>query len=296
LNPTGAAVHYLRSYRFVFNSSRWLANVGFVSLCMLSTAVIPLVGQMVAVGYLFDMIESMHRYGDDRDYPPFQGKWLVDYLARGALVFLVEFLGSLPVSVIFLVGYLGGLFILIPTLLSSPNPDLTLLVWWMVGWIALMVFAGLLLNVLLAPVILRAGLSQSLGTAFSLTFTWDYLRRMWWPTVKAELFLMVAGVVVGFVGLLVCFVGIYAASTLSMFARHHLYYQLYEMYLERGGMPIPLQQVEQMEEETPLLRAPGGSALPPVASENIQQRLELPHEDKPDEQGITAKPERPAQE
>jgi hypothetical protein len=38
-------------------------------------------------------------------------------------------------------------------------------------------------------------------------------------------------------------VGVYPAAALVLFAQFHCNYQLYEMYLERGGIPIPLKTV-----------------------------------------------------
>src|SRR5207248_2740158 len=92
------------------------------------------------------------------------------------------------------------------------------------------------------PLMMRIALSQELGTAFSWTFIRDYIGRMWWPTVKAELFLLFGSTVVTALGLLLCFVGIYPASALTIMARYHVLCQLYEMYLARGGMTIPLKE------------------------------------------------------
>jgi hypothetical protein len=41
-------------------------------------------------------------------------------------------------------------------------------------------------------------------------------------------------------GLLLCCVGILPATALILVAQYHLFYQLYELYLQRGGEPIPL--------------------------------------------------------
>jgi hypothetical protein len=90
------------------------------------------------------------------------------------------------------------------------------------------------------PLTLRIGLGQELGDTFSWSFIKDYARRMWKPTLATELFLLFSGLVVTFVGLAFCCVGVYAVMALPLFARHHLLYQLYELYLERGGTPIPL--------------------------------------------------------
>ena len=38
-------IRYWRAYLFVFDSPRWLANLGSVTLCILSTAIIPVVSE-----------------------------------------------------------------------------------------------------------------------------------------------------------------------------------------------------------------------------------------------------------
>jgi hypothetical protein len=46
-------------------------------------------------------------------------------------------------------------------------------------------------------------------------------------------------------GLLLCCVGTYPATALVMLAQAHLYLQLYELFLQRGGEPIPLKSPQQ---------------------------------------------------
>jgi hypothetical protein len=104
-----------------------------------------------------------------------------------------------------------------------------------------LVFAAAL-GVLTAPLYLRAGLSGDFGSAFSMDFYRDFLKRVGKEAVLAQLFLTVSSLLVFGVGALVCCVGIYPAVALAMFARHHLDYQLYELYLERDGVPIERKQ------------------------------------------------------
>jgi hypothetical protein len=54
------------------------------------------------------------------------------------------------------------------------------------------------------------------------------------------LFLAVSSMVVMFLGMMAFCVGMYPAMAIVMLARAHAEYQLYELYLARGGEPIPL--------------------------------------------------------
>jgi hypothetical protein len=47
-------------------------------------------------------------------------------------------------------------------------------------------------------------------------------------------------------GFMLCCVGAFPAATLALFANAHLLYQLYEVYLFRGGQPIPLKTTPQV--------------------------------------------------
>jgi Protein of unknown function (DUF4013) len=233
-------VQYLRAYKFPFDSPQWFANVGFVTLCLLTTSVIPVVGQMLAVGYLYDVLEAMHHQASDRPYPDFRWERFVAYLVRGALIFLVQFLVMLPALAIFLIGFFAAMVV---TIGSSPEePNLVLFAGLYGGTLVLAMVSSLFLSLLIVPLTLRVGLSQDLGQTFSWSFIKDYARRVWGPTLQAELFLLVSTLVVTLAGLALCCFGVYAVMALPLFARIHLNYQLYELYLERGGTPIPLQR------------------------------------------------------
>jgi hypothetical protein len=58
--------------------------------------------------------------------------------------------------------------------------------------------------------------------------------------VLAALFLIAVSILLQFVGLLFFCVGAYAMPVIAAFASMHLDKQLYELYLARGGEPIPL--------------------------------------------------------
>ena len=123
---------------------------------------------------------------------------------------------------------------------SKGNPDPVLLWLFIVG---LMLFS-LLLNVILSlvktPMLLRAGLTQDLGAAFSKAYTLDFLRKMWLELLLAGLFLAFTSLPLVLLGEACCFIGVFPAIALVVMAEHHLYYQLYTLYLQRGGMAIPL--------------------------------------------------------
>jgi hypothetical protein len=255
-------VRYFRAYRFAFDSPNWFANVGAVTLGLFTGAFIPLIGQMVAMGYLFDVIEAMHRQGNDRTYPDFRWDRFVPYLIRGAQTYLVQLLVSLPLILLAAVAYIVAFVLIVLAANDMVEPWEAILI--VAGLFLVLLPIALLTSLVYVPLTLRAGLSQDLGLTWSWSFIKDYIGRMWWPTLLAELFLLVSTLVVTLIGLSCLIVGIYAVMGLPFIARFHLEYQLYEMYLGRGGTPIPLK--EEPPPELPPMVLPvqeGIQALPP---------------------------------
>jgi hypothetical protein len=223
---------YIYAYKFLFESPNWLMNLLASSICQL----VPIVGQMVFFGYAYEIVEALHRQKDAR-YPDFDTNRLLDYLKRGVWPFIVRLIVGVllaPIIMLFYSCFLAGVLV---TPEKARGPAAFLLI--AVFYLAIFVLATLIVLVLL-PLSLRAGLTQDLGQTFSMAFVKDFVTRVWKEMILQQLFLLVTSLVLGIAGLLLCFIGVYAAAGLIAFAECHLVYQLYEIYLERGGTPIPL--------------------------------------------------------
>jgi hypothetical protein len=244
-------VKYLRAYQFVFDSPNWTTNLLLGTVCQL----IPVVGPFVLMGYLFEVVEALHRRGDDGRYPDFAFERFMPYLVRGLYVFLVILVVSLPMILVLIAGGIGMAAVGYLEGGNGPGPVfLTAAVVFAVLAAVGMVF----LTLASVPLQLRAGLSQDFNDAFSLQFVRDFVRRVRWELVLSFLFLMATSWVAVLAGMLLCFIGLYPAVTLVSFAQHHLYYQLYELYLARGGemIPIVLTEVGERGASAPRGRTP----------------------------------------
>jgi hypothetical protein len=62
---------------------------------------------------------------------------------------------------------------------------------------------------------------------------------MWKEILLSSLFLMVVSIVLSCIGLLALCIGVYFAAVPIYFCWIHLHKQLYQLYLTRGGEPIP---------------------------------------------------------
>lgn len=74
------------------------------------------------------------------------------------------------------------------------------------------------------------------------------ISSMWPQQLCTELFFLATNLLVALAGYLLCCVGIYPALAVIMMAHTHSQYQLYQLYLDRGGTPAA-PMVEPLEDE-----------------------------------------------
>ena len=113
--------------------------------------------------------------------------------------------------------------------------------------VVMVVGMGLLtvvLTMVTIPISLRAGLQQEFAPAFSLDYLKWFVKLMWRELLLSSLFLTATGFAVAFLGFAACCIGVVPAIVIMMFAQLHIEYQLYELYLQRGGSEIPLKTPE----------------------------------------------------
>lgn len=233
-------MNYTASVSDFFKSPKWMMNLLLGGVCVL----IPIVGPMVVLGWL---ITGFWARQDERfeTFPDFDFSHFGKYLERGLWPFLVTFVASIAVSIVMVP--LAWL-LMIPAMLvgglSSGGHEsgaagcfgalaviLMMLVW------AVMLL-GLLL--VLAPLKIRASLTQDFAKSFDFGFVKRFVALTWKEMVISSLFALVTGILFVCLGMIVFCVGVYFATVLSYFSWTHLHKQLYALYLSRGGEPVPL--------------------------------------------------------
>lgn len=226
-------MRYLRSYQFPFESDNWALNL----LCLSACQLIPAIGNILVLGYSYEVIEGLHAGGTQRA-PDFNFNRFVKYLLRGLWPFLVQLIISVPVIALAVVMYVAA-FVPVMMLAQDRNSEALALVVLLLVYLLIAVL-GFLTSVVAMPMVLRAGLAQEFALGACWEFTRDFFRRVGRELLLAQLFLMVTAPLVALVGLLLCFIGVYPAVAVICLAGAHLHYQLYELYLQRGGVEIPL--------------------------------------------------------
>jgi hypothetical protein len=243
LRDTLSSLQYGEAYTYVFNNPNWGLTLLFGSICQL----LPVVGPMVLMGYQFEIIEALQR-GGRGGYPDFIFDRFGDYLKRGVWPFLVQLVVSLVVGLP-LTMFLYVMMFAVTLLACAAGPRVGPVVACLGIGVSAVVFTGVLVLIgfLTVPLYLRAGLTQDFSEAFRLEFIKDFVRKVWKEMLLGGLFMGVTSIVLAFVGMGVCCVGVYPAAALIMLATAHIYYQLYHLYLSRGGVPILLKPAVTVE-------------------------------------------------
>jgi hypothetical protein len=238
-----AKLDWMEPFRFVWSSSKWFVNILLLSLC----GMIPVVGVMVILGYQYQVIEALH-LRRERKYPDFDFGRFSSYLVRGIWPFLSSLLAaviSIPMVIGFVIvfagltvafgdggGHRGGgdwapiqLFI---TLASYP--------------MFLIVFVGA--HLLVTPLVIAAKLTGDTNYAFDFGFAFDFLSKTWVDMLLVAIATAFGGMLVACGGLLLFCVGAYLVTGVMALVNAHFEFQLYEIYLTRGGRRLPLKPLE----------------------------------------------------
>jgi uncharacterized protein DUF4013 len=246
---------YFPAFRFVFDNPDWFTTVVFTSVI----GFLPILGQIAHIGFYYDVVEALHRQ-PHVPYPKFEFRRFGDYCTRGVW----------PYVLAMMVGMLVYFFAWLPTQLTLQfgfiflisNTQMGTLI---LGIVAPVVLTGALfilvgVTVVTSPFMLRAGLAQDFRQIFRFDWCQGYLRRMWADEVLATLFLLASSLALISLGCCVFVYGAFAAGAVVSIASAHIRWQLYAIYLERGGEPIPLHPLPAEEPPVQVTMSPRGNS------------------------------------
>ncbi len=232
-------IEYFRSYQAAVQSPNWVVNLLWGMLALISSGIIFIVGPMIWTGYLYDCVEELHT-SRGRSLPDFDVNKFSDYLTRGVWPFLVQLVIWFALAATYVLSYIG-LFVLV-AVSAGVGEEYTPIVFAIgLPLLALALAAVVIVPLmLLSPLMLRAGLSQDLAIGFKLSWWRDFFRRVGLELVLTTLFVLVTGTLLTTLGCFLVIIGSYVAWAWVTLANAHLSWQLYELYLSRGGEPVPL--------------------------------------------------------
>jgi hypothetical protein len=232
-------MQYFEAYNFYFKSPKWWLNLLLAGVCLL----VPIAGPMVLLGWAIGLLERSPRQwrpGDDFDVNK-----LGAYITRGVWPILVQLVISVPVSMLF--GAVWFTFVFSSAITMTPRagpPRFFFLV--MPGYFIGLIVMSVIIHIISVPLCLRAALTQDFAQAFNVSWVLDFIKRTWVELLLSMLFLMGTSLLVGIAGMILCCVGYIPAVGLIQLAGYHLWFQLYDLFLQRGGEPIPL-KVQPLE-------------------------------------------------
>jgi hypothetical protein len=108
------------------------------------------------------------------------------------------------------------------------------------GMAVVWILATIFFAVVTLPFNLRAMLLGSIPAAFDIRWSWDFIKRMAGPTIIASFVMSLIAFPIAVAGLLACYVGLFFSISIITLMRYHVQVQLYQLYLDRGGTPLPI--------------------------------------------------------
>jgi hypothetical protein len=255
-------LQYLHSYSYVFESPNWFSNLALASVCML----IPVVGPIVISGYQYEIIDRLHRWPKNL-YPDFDFNRFGEYLGRGVWKFLVNMISQMILVPVNLFVIYGSMFAIMGIgMAAAPNPNaagpaIAIAAMIIVPLaIAAIMGAALLIRFFTMPLVLKASLSGEAGGLVDFKFLGDFVRRTWREMLMEMLWMLVTTPIVAVAGYAMCLIGAVPAFVLIGMADAQTNWQLYEIYLARGGTPIEIKSAKP----GPVVAVPYDPAQPDV--------------------------------
>lgn len=236
--PSGPwEMNYFGAFAMIHNRPDWFVNLLLTFVC----AIIPVVGGIVLNGYVYETIEILHRTSGGY-YPKFDFNRFVEYLLRGVGPFLIGLIVGTVFAALMLVGYLLIFATVIAADTAGEGNSEAIGVGILVGFAVYMAFffvAMLAINFLIVPLALRGGLSSDIGQSFNFRWAWDFIKKTWLEMLLVFLFQGAISLVAGLFIAVTCYTGMIVAIGYIMLISAWLQFQLYRVYLSRGGEPIP---------------------------------------------------------
>jgi hypothetical protein len=250
-------MEYLRGWRALRQDPQWMGKVGIGSLLTLS---IPVVGQMVLMGW---NSVALRRAISGQDSPLPRLEFDFDYLTKllgvGFKPFLAQMLWSMPIVGVLFVGYccMAGAVMGAAAAGSDAGGILGLLLSLASGLV--MIGGMFLMGMVLQVGVLRAEVADDIGESLKLKEVLGMTRLLFTELLVGSFVLglltMVGGMFAGFTLYLALFPVLVVLGVINTYYRA----ELYRVYLEKGGEPLPVGPLTVERGDAALVQAPGAA-------------------------------------
>jgi hypothetical protein len=236
---------YLKGYRVARQDPDWLSKVGIGAVILFTTAFIPIIGQIVLVGWQTLIMRKAVR-GVDSPLPRLQFDF--DYLGKlvgvGFKGFIVRMIWSLPIVVGSLVFGMCMYFGVVAAVIGGTEAvgDVGGFAGMCCGCGGFSAFFTLILVATIPANVagMRAELTDDMNQGLRFKETLDFTKRNFGVLFKGTLLLGIVGTLLAFVGILACYVGAFLVGILGMVAQAHFMAQVYLADVAQGGEQLPI--------------------------------------------------------
>ena len=236
-------MQYMRSVQFIMDRANWLTNILLGGVCL----IIPIIGPIAMHGYMFEVIDALHNDPEHKEYPDFDFNRFMDYLTRGIWSFLMSLVIGLIIGVPLGI-FCGCLMAVGIGIASSTKSPAVMLVFQLLMF--LLAIAVIFLALLVSwPATLQAGLKREFDFPGMIQFVKDFNKLVIKEMLLSALFVFLVGIFALVVGGLTCGIGLMFTGAAASMAAYHILFQLYELYLERGGTPVEPKPIRESGRE-----------------------------------------------
>lgn len=244
-------MEYLRGYRVFRQDPEWASKLLVGSLLFLSAMVIPLLGQVVLVGWQA-LILRRAAHGQQAPMPRLELDF--DYLGKlagtGFKGLIVRLVWVMPVVLLF--GALTfcvamGIPVAVAAGAAAGDGDegMALGAACCVGSILPIMLPVLVLAQIPASVAaMRTELTDDLNAGLAFKEVLAFCRAMKGPLLRGSLVLWLVGTAAGLLGMLLCYVGVFPVAVLGLVVQAHFTAQVYRAWVVQGGAPLPIAPVD----------------------------------------------------
>ncbi len=232
------SMNYSASVEDYFKHPKWGMNTLLGGVCCL----IPLIGPLVLSGWI---ITQLWAQGDEKDpvkLPAFDFDSFTKYLMRGLWPFLVQLVAGIALGIVMMILMMVvvlGMLALIKT--AGEAAILSFPILFLI-FIPITLLLGILFNLILVPLRLKATLVQEFSSAFDFSFVKNFISTIWKEMILSALFMFVVSIAFLIIGAVIFIptlgFGVYFLMPPMSFAWQHLIKQLYELHVARGGIAV----------------------------------------------------------
>lgn len=228
------SVDYMEPVGDVFNNPNWFVNILLSGIAL----IIPIIGGMVALGYVAEIIGA-RAYGRMKTYPDFDFNRFGEYLTRGFWMFLVTFLTSLCFAPLGMVA--GGIM----AALQATDNEALMLLGFVIYFFSIFAI-NLLSFFLMCPLVIRAGMLNDFAGAFDFGWIMDFIKKMWVEQLLGGIILYIFATFMMLVGCMAFCVGYIPAAGVVVIMSSLFIAQLYQVYVQRGGQGLPYKEATKL--------------------------------------------------